>query len=97
MTEGAETISLEGDFVFPNGDTYSGNYISGPNGILREGKGKWISKSVSKILLTFRIISSHNFLFTCALLGFYRFIMATCGAFSFLHCCSDKNLASDRY
>jgi len=43
--KGAETIALEGDFVFPNGDTYSGNYISGPNGILREGKGKWISKS----------------------------------------------------
>ena len=66
MTEGAEIISLEGDFVFPNGDTYSGNYISGPNGILREGKGKWISKSVSKFLrknFNFLSISCKNLFF----------------------------------
>jgi len=41
-----ETVHMEGDFVFPNGDTYSGSYLSGPVGIQRDGKGKWSSKKV---------------------------------------------------
>jgi len=40
-----EVVHMEEDFVFPNGDTYSGAYSSGPNGIMRDGKGKWISKT----------------------------------------------------
>ena len=37
-----------GDFVFPNGDEYSGGYISGENGIQMSGYGTWTSKQVSR-------------------------------------------------
>ena len=39
---------MEGDFVYPNGDTFSGSYLSGPEGIKRHGQGKWVSQTVSK-------------------------------------------------
>ena len=37
-----------GDFVFPNGDEYSGGYISGENGIQMSGYGTWTSKQVNR-------------------------------------------------
>ena len=48
MTEETQEDILfpKGDFVFPNGDTFTGEYISGVNGIIRNGNGKWISKKV---------------------------------------------------
>jgi len=39
-----ETNHSQGDFVFPNGDEYSGGYISGENGIQMSGYGTWTSK-----------------------------------------------------
>merc|ERR1711937_1030407 len=36
---------MEGDFVYPNGDTFSGSYLSGPEGIKRHGQGKWVSQT----------------------------------------------------
>lgn len=43
---------MEGDFVYPNGDTFSGSYLSGPEGIKRHGQGKWVSQTVSKYIYT---------------------------------------------
>lgn len=45
-----ETVHMEGDFIFPNGDTYNGCYLSGPVGIKRDGKGKWSSAKVCKFI-----------------------------------------------
>ncbi|CBY31602.1 unnamed protein product [Oikopleura dioica] len=45
VTAKAEPTPLTGSFVFPNGDTYRGQYCSGETGIKRHGKGKWVSKS----------------------------------------------------
>ena len=46
---------MEGDFVYPNGDTFSGSYLSGPEGIKRHGQGKWVSQTVSKYFYSYNI------------------------------------------
>ena len=51
MSEAEEVSNLKGEFVFPNGDEYEGEYISSENGIKVHGEGTWISRKVNRVAL----------------------------------------------
>ena len=46
MSEAEDVQNLEGEFVFPDGDEYEGEYISSEKGIQVHGRGTWTSKKV---------------------------------------------------
>ena len=54
--EEKEVQNLVGEFIFPNGDEYNGEYISSENGIQVQGNGTWSSKKVRKRVIYIIII-----------------------------------------